>query len=101
MAQEQSRTTVVQPLRDGQLTIPTRFLEELGVDNDDQVELTLAPGELRIRALHGREAEAGSPWLKELYDLFAPVRREAEQYSEDEINAAVDDALRAVRRSDA
>ena len=42
---------------------------------------------------------AGSPWLKELYDLFAPVRQEAASYSEDEVNTAIDEAVQAVRRS--
>lgn len=41
----------------------------------------------------------GSHWLKELYDYFAPVRKEAEEqgYSEDEINTAIDRAIAAVR----
>jgi hypothetical protein len=42
-------------------------------------------------------AEAGSPWAKALYDLFADVRTEAAQYSEDEINALVEQAVREVR----
>lgn len=51
----------------------------------------------------GKEAHLGSPWLKELYDLFAPVRQEAvaAEMSEAEINAAIDAAVRAVRRRDA
>lgn len=42
---------------------------------------------------------SGSPWLKDLYDYFGPVRKEAERkgYSEDEINAAIDRAVAAVR----
>ena len=38
-------------------------------------------------------------WLDELYGLFAPVREEAKAYSEDEIDTAIDEAVRAVRRS--
>ena len=42
----------------------------------------------------------GSPWLKGLYDSFAPVRKRIQEqgYSEEEINAAIDEAVRAVRR---
>lgn len=41
----------------------------------------------------------GSPWLRELYDYFAPVRAEAIEkgYTEEEINSAIDAALQAVR----
>jgi hypothetical protein len=41
---------------------------------------------------------AGSPWLLELYELFAPVRESLAPYSEDEINDAIDEAIAAVRR---
>ena len=40
----------------------------------------------------------GSPWLKELYDVFAPIREEAWGFSEEEINEAIDDAVKAVRQ---
>ena len=43
----------------------------------------------------GRAPRSG--WLQDLYEQFAPVRQEAEQYSEDEINAAIDAAVTAVR----
>jgi hypothetical protein len=41
----------------------------------------------------------GSPWLKELYDYFAPVREEILErgISEDEVNADIDAAVAAVR----
>lgn len=41
----------------------------------------------------------GCPWLKELYDYFAPARREALErgYTEEEINLAIDEAVTAVR----
>jgi len=41
----------------------------------------------------------GSPWLKELYDYFAPVRQEAEErgYTDEEINQWIDEALAEVR----
>ena len=44
-------------------------------------------------------APKGSPWLKELYDLFAPVRQSFIEsgMTEDEINAEIDAAIREVR----
>jgi trimethylamine:corrinoid methyltransferase-like protein len=39
----------------------------------------------------------GSPWARELYELFAPVRESLKDYSEKEINDAIDEALRAYR----
>jgi hypothetical protein len=40
---------------------------------------------------------ADSPWLKELYDLFAPVRAEAARYSEEEVDRDIKRAVAAVR----
>lgn len=42
----------------------------------------------------------GSPWLKDLYNYFAPARREIQErgYTEDEIDSAIDEAVAAVRR---
>lgn len=39
----------------------------------------------------------GSAWLRELYDLFAAVREEARGFSDEEVNSAIDDAVKAVR----
>lgn len=43
------------------------------------------------------EEPQGSPWARELYVLFAPVRESLKDYSEQEINDAIDEALRAYR----
>jgi hypothetical protein len=40
---------------------------------------------------------AGSPWLKELYNLLAPVRAEAARYSEEEVDQDIERAVAAVR----
>lgn len=40
-----------------------------------------------------------SDWLTDLYELFAAVRRSLITTSEREINDAIDDALRAVRKA--
>jgi hypothetical protein len=44
---------------------------------------------------------AGSQWAKDLYDLYAPVRKSLEGYTEVEINDAIDEAVRAVRAEQA
>ncbi len=45
------------------------------------------------------DTQAGLEWLRELYDYFAPAREEAKRYSEEEINADIDEAVKGVRRS--
>jgi hypothetical protein len=44
----------------------------------------------------------GSPWVRELYDNSAPVRREAidRGYPEAEINEAIDQALHEIRTAE-
>ena len=95
------RTKVVRALRSGQITIPAEVRKALGIDADSLLQLTLGQGELRIKPVAVSERAQGSPWLRELYDSFAPVREQAAQYSEEEINAAIDEAVRAVRESHA
>jgi AbrB family looped-hinge helix DNA binding protein len=90
---------IVKPVRGGQVTIPVEFRQKLGIDADTLLEISLEGGEIHIRPLTVAPRVAGSPWLKELYDYFAPVRAEAEEkgYSDEEINAAIDEAVRDVR----
>lgn len=92
-------TKIVRQLRSGQITIPVEFRRELGIEGEGMLQMTLKDGELRITPLHIRGASSGSPWLKELYHYFAPVREEAiaKGYTEEEINAAIDEAVRASR----
>jgi AbrB family looped-hinge helix DNA binding protein len=94
---KQSRK-IVRPLRGGQITIPVEFREKLGIGPESVLELSLVDGELRIKPLSVTNTVAGSPWVKELYDLFAPVRAEAAKYSSDEIDAAIDAAVAESRR---
>jgi len=63
--------------------------------------MTLASGELRIRPVRIPESTEGSPWLKELYEHFAPVWKEAAKHSESEIDADIDRAIVEVRQKDA
>jgi AbrB family looped-hinge helix DNA binding protein len=91
-------TRLVRSLRNGQMTIPAEFRKRLGIGDDSLLQVTLSQGELHIKPLRAAERSAGSAWLKELYDRFAPVRAEAKAASESEINQAIDDAVAAVRR---
>jgi bifunctional DNA-binding transcriptional regulator/antitoxin component of YhaV-PrlF toxin-antitoxin module len=92
-------TRTVRPLRSGQITIPADFRRELDITDDSLLQVTLEGDGLRITKLHTAPAVAGSPWLAELYERFAPVRQEASDagYSEEEINAAIDQAVAGVR----
>ena len=94
-------TRIVRPLRSGQITIPAEFRKRLGITEDSVLQMILEEGQLRIRPMRVTENAAGSPWLKELYDVFAPVREEAASMSEEEIDEAIREAVAASRKKDA
>jgi len=100
MPERDPMTKIVRPLRSGQITIPAEFRERLGIGPDSLLQVTLMQGELRVRPLSVSDRAGGSPWLKELYDRFAPVREEAmtKEYTEEEIDTAIDEAVKAVRQ---
>ena len=100
MAERKRLTRTVRSLRNGQITIPVEFRRELGITDDSLLQLTIEGEELRLRKVRSTPESAGSPWLAELYQRFAPVRQEAidQGYTEEEINAAIDEALAAVRQ---
>jgi len=81
----------------GQITIPTEFRNRLNIAEGTLLEITLSKGELRIRPVKVTERVSGSAWAKELYDLFAPVRRGMKKYSEDELDADIKKVLSEVR----
>jgi AbrB family looped-hinge helix DNA binding protein len=87
---------LVKPLRHGQITIPKEFRDALGLTEDDLLSVTLENGKLEIEPVRVR-SKIGSPWLKEMYELFAPVREALKDVPEEEINKAIDDAVREVR----
>jgi AbrB family looped-hinge helix DNA binding protein len=97
MKDEYPRTRIVRPLRGGRITIPAEFRTRLGITESSLLQLTLDGDELRLKPVRGAATAAGSPWLRELYDLFAPVRGAAAQYSEEEVNADIDRAVAQVR----
>jgi AbrB family looped-hinge helix DNA binding protein len=94
-------TRLIRPLRSGQITIPVEFRKKLGINEESLLQLTLADGELRLRPVHVAESKESSDWLKQLYERFAPVRAEAENMSEEEIDMAIVQAVRAVREEHA
>ena len=98
MTKRKPTTRLVRPLRGGQITIPAEFRRQLGINEQTLLQLTLEAGELRITPVRLTPA-AGSPWLKELYETFAPARQEVREkgYTEEEVDDAIDEALAAVR----
>lgn len=92
-------TQIIKTLRSGQITIPADFREKLGIGSDALLQISLMNGELRIKPVQISAKPQGSLWLKELYDYFAPVRKEIKEkgYSEKGINAVIDSAVKAVR----
>lgn len=99
MSEVKPMTKIVRPLRSGQITIPAEFRKRLRIDQETLLRITLDDGELRIRPVQVTEPQRGSPWLRELYEYFAPVREEirARGISEEEVNADIDAAIAAVR----
>lgn len=92
-------TRTIKAIRSGQITIPADFRRALDITDDSLLQMTVEGDELRIVKLRTAPETTGSPWLAELYERFAPVRAEAvaAQYSEEEINAAIDQAVAGVR----
>ena len=91
-------TRIVRQLRGGQVTIPADYRRRLAITDDSLLQIRTEGGELRIKPVRITD-QAGSEWVKELYDLFAPVRTQAGKVSEKEINEAIDEAVHAVRKA--
>lgn len=102
-ADERRLTKIIRPLRSGQITIPVEFRKELGITEESLLQVSLEGQELRIRPVEVRETGQGSPWLREVYALFAPTREEIIKagYTEDEVNAIIDEAIAEVRNQHA
>ena len=101
MKERESVSRIVRPLRGGQITIPAEFRKQLGITEGSVLQMTLREGELRIRPMRVTETAAGSPWMRELYDLFAPVRDEAARVGEEEIDEAITRAVAESRKKHA
>lgn len=91
---------LVKQLRHGQITIPKEFRDALGLADEDMLSIELVDGKLEVEAVKIQPRTTGSPWARELYDLFAPVRQALQDRSEEEINEAIDEAIKEVRSRD-
>lgn len=92
-----AKTRIVKQLRHGQITIPKELREALSLEEDDLLSITLTEGRLEIQPLKAVPRTGGTPWARELYELFEPVRRSLERYEEGEIEEAVEEAVRDAR----
>lgn len=92
-------TRVVRPLWRGQLTIPAEFRRRLGIADDTLLQLTLQEGKIEITPVVATPA-AEMAWARELYAMFAPVRQEAQELEEAEIDTLIDEAVDEVRSQD-
>lgn len=88
---------LVKVLRHGQITIPKEMREELGVEAGGMLAFDLDNGKLTVETVDVTERARGSPWLRELYELFEPVREALKDVPEDEINKWIDEAVAEVR----
>jgi len=88
---------IVKQLRHGQITIPKELRDALGLQADDLLAMTLSEGKLEIEPVKVAPKATGSPWAKELYQQFAPVRRSLKGRTEEEVNQAIDDAVEKTR----
>jgi len=92
--------TLVKTLRNGQITIPIAVRRELGIDERTILQLSVTEDrEIRIKPIQVEDRPKGSPWLKDLYEYFAPLREEiaASGMTEQEVNDLIDEAIRDVR----
>jgi AbrB family looped-hinge helix DNA binding protein len=102
LPQHKRMTRIIKPLRGGQITIPAEFRRELGITEDSTLQVTLSAGELHVKPVRVTEIGEGSPFLKDLYEYFAPARQEVEEKgcTGEEIDAAVDQAVRSQQHED-
>jgi AbrB family looped-hinge helix DNA binding protein len=89
-------TRIVRPLRRGQLTIPAEFRRRLGIGDDTLLQLTLREDKIEIVPV-ATTPVAGMAWARELYEMFAPIRQEAQTMDETEIDALIKEAVDEAR----
>jgi AbrB family looped-hinge helix DNA binding protein len=97
--EQERRTKLIRQLRNGQITIPAEFRRRLGITEATVLLMSLQDGELRLKPVRLSGEDEGSPWLQAAFEAFAEVRGQTEKFSEEEIDAAIRDAVSAVRRS--
>ena len=87
---------IVGPLRRGRLTIPVGFRQRLGISDDTLLQLTLYEDKIEIVPVAATPF-AGIAWARELYEMFAPVRQEAQMMDEADIDPLINEAVDEVR----
>lgn len=97
MVATKPKSKTVHLLRGGQITIPIEFRRELGIEDGSLMEVTLADGKLTM--VPQETKPKGSEYLRELYEIFEPVRQEIREkgYTEEEVNQWIDEAIAEVR----
>ena len=88
---------IVKQLRHGQITIPKELREALGLQDEDLLSITLSEGKLEIEPVRVAPKSGSSPWARKLYEQFAPVRKSLRGRTEEEINEAIDEAVKEAR----
>ena len=88
---------LVKQLRHGQITIPKEFREALGLEETGLLSISLANGKLELEPVRIEPKVKGSGWARDLYALYAPVREGLKGIPEEEINEAIDEAVKEVR----
>ncbi len=88
---------MVRQLRNGQITIPKRFREALGLRDDDLLSIALEDDRLELTPVRVSEKQPSPAWIRDLYDLYAPVRESLEGESQREVNKAIGAAVRGAR----
>jgi AbrB family looped-hinge helix DNA binding protein len=88
---------IVKQLRHGQVTIPKELRDALGLEADDLLVMTLAGRKIEMEAVKVAPKAGGSPWARELYEEFAPVRESLRGRTEQEVNQAIDEAVEEAR----
>ncbi len=61
------------------------------------VSISLSEGKLEIEPVRVEPKVKRSPWVRELYELYAPARKGLKDVPEEEINKAIDEAVKEVR----
>jgi AbrB family looped-hinge helix DNA binding protein len=92
---------VVRQLRHGQITIPKDLREAIGLSDEDMLSITLAGNKLEIEPVRVTPRATGSPWARELYEMFAPTRESLRGVPEEDLNKAIDEALEEARKEKA
>ena len=90
---------VVKQLRHGLITIPKELREAIGLDEDDMLSITVTGDRLEIEPVKVASKRKDSPWAREIYEMFAPVRESLKDRSEKAVNEAIDEALREARET--